>query len=174
MLRARWTEPALPGCLDSGRIIEGGSMGVYGAARLGFTYPHIFGAVSMLSAGPLQEILKSSEAPIVGSANAQQVLDQTYGGDPEYFRALSPWELAKQYAAGSNNTLMLRIVVGINDPVHDYNQRFSEHLETLKISHTYQVLPNVGHSPQQLFAALSKSDEYWLFFRQYLETPRMP
>jgi predicted peptidase len=37
-----------------GRIIEGFSMGGYGAARLGFRHPHLFAAVSLLGAGPLQ------------------------------------------------------------------------------------------------------------------------
>ncbi|MEO1576430.1 MAG: alpha/beta hydrolase-fold protein [Pseudomonadota bacterium] len=72
------------------RVVEGGSMGGYGAARLGLKYPERFGAVSMLSAGPLQPVLDPENAPIVGRKNAQQVLDTVYNGDPDVFHAQSP------------------------------------------------------------------------------------
>ena len=36
-----------------GRIIEGFSMGGYGAARIGFRHPELFGGISILAAGPL-------------------------------------------------------------------------------------------------------------------------
>ena len=45
------------------RMIEGFSMGGYGAARLGFKYSELFGAVSMLGAGPLQPEMKSGVGP---------------------------------------------------------------------------------------------------------------
>ncbi|MDZ7815725.1 MAG: alpha/beta hydrolase-fold protein [Planctomycetota bacterium] len=38
----------------NGRIIEGWSMGGYGAPRLAMTYPDVFCAVSILAGGPLQ------------------------------------------------------------------------------------------------------------------------
>lgn len=44
-----------------GRILDGFSMGGYGAARLGFAHVGVFGAVSMAGAGPLQPDL--DEAP---------------------------------------------------------------------------------------------------------------
>jgi enterochelin esterase-like enzyme len=150
-----------------GRIIEGGSMGGYGAARLGFRHPELFGAVSMLSAGPLQEELDVQDAPVTGTAHAQAVLDQVYGGDPDHFRAQSPWVLATQVDAGARDRIVLRQIVGEHDEVLDHNRRFSKHLTALGIPHTYEVLPGVGHSPSELFTALGKSDRYWAFFREF-------
>jgi len=37
-----------------GRLLDGYSMGGYGAARLGFKYPELFRAVSIMGGGPLQ------------------------------------------------------------------------------------------------------------------------
>lgn len=149
-----------------GRIVEGGSMGGYGAARLGFKYPELFGAVSMLNAGPLQEVLDVHDAPLAGASGAQAVLDRVYGGDNDYFRAQSPWVLAEENAAAIRGRVHLRQVVGDEDPMLDNNRRFSEHLTNLRIPHTFETLPGVGHSPRSMFAALG--DNYWEFFRGVL------
>ncbi len=39
-----------------GRLVEGFSMGGYGAARFAFRYPHLFHAATLWGAGPLQPI----------------------------------------------------------------------------------------------------------------------
>ncbi len=146
-----------------GRIIEGGSMGGYGAARLGLKYPGLFGAISMLNAGPLQEVLDVEDAPIAGRAGALAVLERVYGGDLDYFRAQSPWALAEQNADAVRDRLMLRQIVGEQDPMLETNRRFSQHLAALGIAHTFEVLPGAGHSPREMFAALGEG--YWEFFR---------
>jgi enterochelin esterase-like enzyme len=151
-----------------GRIVEGGSMGGYGAARLGFRYPNTFGAVSMLSAGPLQEKLDVDDAPVTGTAHAQLVLDEAFGGDLAHFRAQSPWALAEGIDPALRGTLVLRQIVGEHDEVLEHNRRFSEHLTALGIPHSYEVLPGVGHSPRELFVALGQSERYWQFFREFL------
>ncbi|MEO0422699.1 MAG: alpha/beta hydrolase-fold protein [Pseudomonadota bacterium] len=149
---------------SSGRLVEGGSMGGYGAARLGLKYPQLFGAASMLSAGPMQEVLDPEQAPIVGRAHAQDVLDRVYGGDQEYFRSQSPWALAGQYAESLPESFSLRLIVGDSDPVLGPNKRFSARLTELGIAHSYMELEGVGHSPRELFGALRVSPEYWAFF----------
>lgn len=151
-----------------GRILEGGSMGGYGAARLGFKYPERFGAVSMINAGPLQEVLEPQNAPTAGPATAQATLERVYGGDPEYFRSQSPWALAEQNAAAIRGNLAIRQLVGERDQLLENNRRFSAHLSGLRIPHTFEVLPGVSHgSPRATFAALG--DSYWEFFSQFLE-----
>ncbi len=151
-----------------GRILEGGSMGGYGAARLGFKYPEVFGAVSMLNAGPLQEVLDPQDAPTAGPTTAQATLDRVYGGDPEYFRSQSPWVLAEQNAAAIRSKVAVRQIIGAQDALLENNRRFSEHLTALKIPHAFEVLQGVSHgSPRATFAALGES--YWEFFRDVLE-----
>ncbi|MGB3800961.1 MAG: alpha/beta hydrolase-fold protein [Lewinella sp.] len=149
----------------AGRLLEGGSMGGYGVARLGLKFPELFGAVSMISGGPLQEVLVPADAPLVGARHAQRILDDVYGGDPDYFRELSPWHLAEQYAADGPGDLLIRIIVGGGDEVYENNRRFAEHLEALDISHTFHPLAGVPHLPKAVFAALG--DDYWTFFAEY-------
>lgn len=150
-----------------GRILEGGSMGGYGAARLAFKYPEKFGALSMLNAGPLQEVLDPQQVPLKGAAGAQATLDRVYGGDQEYFRSQSPVFLAEQNADAVRGTVVIRQLIGANDPLLENNRRFSEHLENLKIPHTFKILDGVQHGPDSMFAALG--DSYWEFFRRYLD-----
>jgi len=149
-----------------GRILEGGSMGGYGAARFGFKYPNQFGAISMLNPGPMQEILIPSEAPLAGKAKAQKTLDNVYGGDIDYFRALSPWNLAIEHADKIRGKLAIRMILGGSDPSLANNKRFSDHLENLGIAHSTTILEDAGHSPKEMFTALG--DHYWDFFKQNL------
>ncbi len=150
-----------------GRILEGGSMGGYGAARLAFKYPEMFGALSMLNAGPLQEVLDPQNVPLRGTAGAQATLDRVYGGDQEYFRSQSPIFLAEQNADAVRGKVVIRQLIGEQDPSLENNRRFSEHLEKLMIPHTFEVLEGVQHGPRSMFAALGES--YWEFFREFLE-----
>ncbi|MEM7765134.1 MAG: alpha/beta hydrolase-fold protein [Pseudomonadota bacterium] len=146
------------------RMVEGGSMGGYGAARLGFRYPELFGAVSILSGGPLQPVLDPTNAPIVGQKNAQRVLDQIYDGDPKIFRAQSPWQLALEMPEDARASIVVRQIVGDNDPVFGFNQQFAKHLNSLNIPHRMDVLQGIGHQPHLLFQALIASESYWSFF----------
>ena len=141
-------------------------MGGYGAARLGFRYPDRFGAVSMLSAGPLQPFLDPADAPIVGADYARKILEDNFGGDPANFHAQSPWVLAENFAAAGQDGLALRIIVGDADAIYENNLRFSEHLDALGIEHDFSSLENVPHQPKALFAALG--DDYWTFIADFL------
>lgn len=150
------------------RLVEGASMGGYGAARLGLKYPDVFGAASLLSAGPMQEVLDPQTAPIVGAAAAQATLDRVYGGDPMFFRAQSPWALAESTSGQARDALVLRILVGADDGVLDDNRKFSAHLGALGIEHEFLILPDTGHAPAALFGALRDNPSYWAFFRRVL------
>ena len=150
----------------AGRLLEGGSMGGYGVARLGFRYPDRFGAVSMLSAGPLQPVLDPDDAPIVGADYARKILDDVFGGNPAIFRSQSPWALAEAYAADPTHDLALRMIVGGADEIYANNLRFAGHLDSLGIAHDFTVLENVPHQPKALFAALG--DDYWTFIADFL------
>jgi S-formylglutathione hydrolase FrmB len=79
-----------------GRLIEGFSMGGYGAARLAFKYPHIFAAASLLAPGPMQEELTAASSNRTTPEQTRMVLDTIYGGDQDYFKAQSPWQLAER------------------------------------------------------------------------------
>ena len=77
-----------------GRLLEGFSMGGYGAARLGLTYYDRFAGFSMLGAGPLQLDFVNYPHARTTPELRQQIFDEVYGGDQEYFEAMSPWRIA--------------------------------------------------------------------------------
>lgn len=144
-----------------GRLLDGFSMGGYGAARLGFKFPEMFRAVSVVGAGPMQEELV--QAPRAGRQRASEVLSKVYGGDQAYFRSVSPRTLAAQNARAIAAGSLVRVVIGDKDETFENNRLFHEHLEALKIPHTWTVLPGVAHDPMGVLRAMG--DDNWAFYR---------
>ncbi|WP_395719032.1 alpha/beta hydrolase [Prosthecobacter sp.] len=148
-----------------GRIIEGFSMGGYGAARLGFKYPQLFAAVSLLGAGPLQPDF--NEAPRAGPRGRDQVLSTVFGGDMAYYRAQSPWLIAEQNAEKIRSGLLIRQIIGDRDETLGFNREFKQHLDALKIPHTYRQLPNIPHNPNLVLDTLGELN--WSFYKAALK-----
>ena len=145
-----------------GRMLDGYSMGGYGAARLGFKHPELFRAISIMGGGPLQTNLL--DGPRAGRRRAEEVLDRVYGGDPEYFMSVSPRVLAERHADAIKKGSLVRQVCGDEDETFANNRDFHEHLERLGIPHTWTVLPGVDHDPLATLTALGDSN--WAFYRQ--------
>ena len=143
-----------------GRLLDGYSMGGYGAARLGFKYPDLFRAVSIMGGGPLQAEL--IQAPRAGRQRAAEVLKQVYGGDQEYFKKVSPRRLAEQNAEVIIKSSLVRQVCGDEDETFGPNRDFHEHLERLKIPHNWTVLSGVEHNPMRTLESLGDSN--WAFY----------
>ena len=143
-----------------GRIVEGFSMGGYGAARFGFRHHHLFWAVSILAGGPLQR--EFTESPRADPQRRERVFRDVFGGDMDYFRALSPWILAEENADLLAESTRIRLVIGELDEMLEVNQRFHEHLTELEIPYEYLVIPGVGHAPMPLRDGLG--EEGWCFY----------
>lgn len=146
----------------SGRLLEGASMGGYGAARLGLLYPHIFGAISMINPGPMQRVLDPDDAPLAGRTRAQATLDRVFGGDPVLFERQSPWTVAASFVKQVCFHTRIRMILGSSDPIAPTNLRFSRRLKELGIDHEVELVADAGHDPQAMFANLA--DTYWKFF----------
>jgi poly(3-hydroxybutyrate) depolymerase len=145
-----------------GRLLDGYSMGGYGAARLGFKFPELFRGISIMGGGPLQAEL--IQAPRAGRQRAAEVLQQVYGGDQEYFKSVSPRRLAEQNAEAISRGSVIRQVCGDQDETFEVNREFHEHLQRLKIPHAWMVLGGVDHDP---LATLQKlGDGNWSFYRE--------
>jgi poly(3-hydroxybutyrate) depolymerase len=144
-----------------GRALDGYSMGGYGAARLGFSYPELFRGVSIMGGGPLQAELV--QAPRAGRRRAEEVLQRVYGGDQEYFRSVSPRRIAERHAEKLQSDLVIRQVCGDRDETFQVNLEFHEHLERLGIPHSWRVLAGVDHNPLATIEALGA--ENWSFYR---------
>ncbi|MEW6359940.1 MAG: serine hydrolase [Planctomycetota bacterium] len=144
-----------------GRIIEGFSVGGYGAARLGFKHHDLFATVSILSGGPLQR--EFTVAPRVRSRGGELRLPVAFGGDHDYFKAQSPWVLAEQNAAPLSARSRIRLIIGDRDEMLVIVREFDAHLTRLGIPHTFTVLPGIGHNPKAVLDALGESN--WEFYR---------
>ena len=145
----------------NGRLLDGFSMGGYGAGRFGFRYPELFRSVSMMGAGPMQETLERT--PRASRVQTEDLLRDVYGGGQDRFRAVSPRRYAEQNAATLARDSRLRLVIGDRDETLENNRDFHEHLTRLGIPHDWIVLPGVGHDPMGVLTALG--DRHWAFYR---------
>lgn len=150
-----------------GRMVEGFSMGGYGAARLGLKHHDVFGAASVLGAGPLQREFSPEIGPSSMARVRRRVFQRVYGGDQDYFKAQSPWVLAEQNAEAAGGRLRLRLVIGSRDGLLDLNRDFHAHLTRLNVPHTFEIVPNVGHDTLALLDGLG--DANWAFYREVFE-----
>lgn len=146
------------------RLVEGFSMGGYGAARFAFKYPDRFGAASILGAGPLQLDFLVDDPNLQPIQLRRYVLAQVYGNSLAIFEARSPWRLAEQQQLPTG--YRLRQVVGTLDFTLGPNRDFHNHLDALGIAHHYIELPNVSHSPPSVISALGA--DFWTFHREAL------
>lgn len=154
-----------------GRIIEGFSMGGYGAGRLGFKFHDRFAAISMLAGGPLQlDLLDAPEgANNITPEQRLIIYENIYGSDPNYFLAQSPWMLATQNASSliARGTL-IRQVIGTADFTFSDNLNFHNHLVQLGVPHQFVAPAGVGHDTLALFNALGEDN--WGFYRSIFAT----
>lgn len=151
-----------------GRIIEGFSMGGYGAGRLGFKFPQMFAGISMLAGGPLDLDFAGPRAT-ENPTERNQILQTVFGGDMENFKAQSPWTWAEKNAASLKTGTSIRICIGEADFTLPANRAFSAHLTNLGIPHQFMVKPKVGHDTLRLLGALGEDN--WRFYRDVF-TPR--
>ena len=127
-----------------GRLIEGFSMGGCGAARLGFKYPDVFGAVVINSAGPL------------GQSNGLPQLVKDVYGSPQAGRQEMPGQLAEKNADVLRRKTRIRLAVGDADSLLAANKSLHESLEKLEITHIYIEVPGVDHDPQKFYQTMGK------------------
>ncbi len=153
-----------------GRILEGFSMGGYGAARLGFKYPQLFGAVSILAGGPLDLAFAGPRAT-GNPAERERILKGTFGGDLEYYRSLNPITVAEQEADAVRGKVRVRMAVGARDNTGPLNRAYSELLTKLNITHDFTIVPGVGHDTLALLKGLGEAN--WQFYRDVF-SPSQP
>ncbi|MFM7076862.1 MAG: alpha/beta hydrolase [Planctomycetaceae bacterium] len=152
-----------------GRVLEGFSMGGYGAARLGFAHPDLFAGISILAGGPLDLELDGPRARR-NPRLRDFILREVCGGEIDYFREISPVSLAgtAAKALGERGTV-IRQAVGTRDDTRDLNHAFHERLAEVGIAHVYHEIPEVGHDARGVLAALAAADGD--FYRRALGSP---
>lgn len=146
-----------------GRLIEGFSMGGYGAGRLGLKFAGLCRGFSMMGAGPLQSDFLDDPNALVPLSARETIFAEVYGNDAGYFEAQSPRRQAELSAASLPQVFSIRMIVGAADPMLTNNRALSDHFNTLDIPHFYRELPGVGHDPMQVLQGIGPAN--WLFYR---------
>ena len=139
-----------------GRAIEGYSMGGFGAARLGFKFPDLFGAVSIMAGALMDNESAASMRP--------ELFQKNFGGDLKYFRAASPWTLVENNADGLRGRTFVRIGVGKEDNLMERNEKYHKLLERLGIEHEFFVVPGVAHNGALFYKTLGT--EHFRFYQK--------
>jgi endo-1,4-beta-xylanase len=130
-----------------GRVVQGYSMGGYGAAHLGFKYPEVFGTVVVDAGALVRE--KVMKGPKVGP-----LLQEIFGGSTERFLAEHPTHLLAANADKIRNKTSIRIGCGVKDNLLPLNRALHQQLEELKIAHEFELVPDVAHESAKYYRAL--------------------
>jgi len=132
----------------SGRGLEGWSMGGFGAIRLAFKYPELFGFTSSVAGALIEfqdehnpQYLVNTFGPATGPGSEKSI---------EYFNSVHPRFYALKNAELIKKNVKIRLIVGDQDWLYNNNgklitKKFSDYLDSLGIKHEYSVLKNVGH-----------------------------
>lgn len=120
-----------------GRIIEGFSMGGYGAAHLGFKYPDLFATV-IINAGALLD-------PNLANPPKDGPMYAVFGDDAARRVAEFPGTLARQNADRLRGHTRIRIGCGSLDGLLPRNRELHDLLNELHIAHDFEIVPDVAH-----------------------------
>lgn len=119
------------------RVIEGYSMGGYGAAHLGFKYPDLFGTV-VINAGALID-------PNLANPPKDGPMFAVFGDDNARRVTEHPLQLARKNADQLRGRTHIRIGCGGDDGLLPRNKELHDLLTELKIAHDYEIVPGVAH-----------------------------
>jgi endo-1,4-beta-xylanase len=141
-----------------GRMVEGFSMGGGGAAKWGFKYPELFGAVSIL-AGAMWD----PAGPGRGARGGPPAAASTGEARPPDRPDDNPWRLVERNVERIRGRTAIRVVVGDQDGLLGTNRQFHEKLDALGLRHEFHVVPEASHSPNPLYDGLGEKN--WTFYR---------
>jgi enterochelin esterase-like enzyme len=133
-----------------GRVIQGYSMGGFGAAHLAFKYPEVFGTVVVDAGALIRE--RALQGPRLSG-----VFQGGFAGDINRFMEEHPARLVEKNADRIRGRMRIRIGVGSKDDLLTRNRELHELLERLKIEHEYEVVPDVAHNPIEYYRKLGSN-----------------
>lgn len=119
----------------SGRVINGLSMGGYGAIKLALKFPDLFCSTVSHSGA-----LKAGHRQLGSDLETESLL--IYGEDPTGGKD-DPWTIAERI--DRDKLPAIRIDCGLDDFLLEDNRAFHQHLNKLNIPHEYEEFPG-AHS----------------------------
>lgn len=149
------------------RGLTGFSMGGYGALRIAFAHPELFGSVSAHSAALTRNPPQVVNAGASSGNLAAQLLASVFGNpiDLRFWELNSPYQLARKNAVALLKT-KIYFDCGTEDSYGFYRGASELHqtLDSLKIPHEFHLYPG-GHSVSYLLAHSDASFEFhWRAF----------
>lgn len=148
------------------RMVEGASMGAFGALHLAFKYPEVFGAVSSIMAGIHDENSMAEMYP--------EIFQAIFAGNKDCFRTNSPWYLLEKNSETIRGRTKIRLWIGDQDLEwrRARTLRFHELLGRLNIEHQFEIVPGVAHSFLPQYDKMGEKN--WGFYRDSLSQPNVP
>ena len=144
------------------RGITGFSMGGYGALRMAFAHPELFGAVSAHSAAMMREEPSDLKAAVSSGNAAVDSFAKTFGDpiDKKFWNLNSPYVLARKNAAALMRT-KIYFDCGTQDGFGLYRgaSDLDATLTSLKIPHEFHLYPG-GHTQAYLLAHVDATFEF--------------
>ncbi|HMJ90449.1 MAG TPA: alpha/beta hydrolase-fold protein [Candidatus Acidoferrum sp.] len=124
------------------RSLHGYSMGGFGALKLAFKHPEIFGSVVAYG------------ATISDARDFQKHLGKVYKqmfGTPDRYEANNPLAMAERNADQIRGRVAILAVVGSKDEFVNANRELHQRLESRKVPHEYLELSGVKHAKEPLY-----------------------
>ena len=144
------------------RGITGFSMGGYGALRMAFAHPELFGSVSAHSAALMRSPPQGISAVASSGNPGAQLLAKVFGNpiDRQFWDLNSPFVLARKNAAALSRT-KIYFDCGTEDSYGFYRgaSELHETLDSLKIAHEFHLYAG-GHNVRYLLAHRDASFEF--------------
>ena len=129
----------------SQRLLEGFSMGGFGALKLAAKYPNKFNSVAIFGAALLDQDFLPRRADLSAYQNV-------FNSDAQYFIENTPrYWLEKHKELIVQQDLSIRLVIGTADGTKRYNQHAHEILNQLDIPHEFIEFDGVRHATRQYY-----------------------
>ena len=92
------------------------------------------------------------------------IFDNVYSGDLEYAQERSPWQVIREKADKIRNNTRVRIYVGADDGLLDWNSNYHFLLDELDIEHEWGIVPNSPHDLETLMQ--NWEGDFFAYYKQ--------
>lgn len=127
----------------AGRSLHGYSMGGFGALRLAFKFPHLFGSVVAYGA-----TLTTADQ---FKRHLGKIYAQMFGNEPARFADADPIRLAERNVDKLRRRVAISLFIGTKDDFLSRNRALHEKLEKLMIPHSYREIRGASHNKDDLY-----------------------
>jgi endo-1,4-beta-xylanase len=144
-----------------GRSLHGYSMGGFGALKLAFKYPDMFGCVVAYGA-----TLSTAEET---KKHLAKIYKTMFGDDKTRFEANNPLTLLENNANAIRQGTRVAIFIGSKDEFLAANRQLYERLSALRVPTKFERIPDAGHKKEAIYGTAALRG--FIFTLDNLSTP---